>query len=60
MRWGAVPFSSERAARDFAAKNGGRVTGFAEIPKGYVLGTGTAEQGAAIETESHGEAQIHG
>ena len=56
----AVPFSSERAARDFAERNGGRVTGFEQIPKDYVLGTGASEYGAGIETESHGEAQTHG
>ncbi|WKL39542.1 hypothetical protein Q1M64_02915 (plasmid) [Sinorhizobium meliloti] len=31
-------FRANARRGDFAAKNGGRVTGFAEIPKGYVLG----------------------
>jgi copper chaperone NosL len=56
----AVPFSSEGAARDFAAKNGGRVTGFGGIPEDYVLGTGASEQGGDSEVESHGKEQTHG
>lgn len=34
-----VPFSTEQAAREFAAKNGGRVLRFADIPADYVLGS---------------------
>ncbi|MDK1491175.1 nitrous oxide reductase accessory protein NosL [Sinorhizobium sp. 7-81] len=56
----AVPFSSEADARDFAAKNGGRVTDFAEVPKEYVLGTGTAPQGADLQQESDGRGDTHG
>ncbi|WP_365830186.1 nitrous oxide reductase accessory protein NosL [Brevundimonas sp.] len=40
-----VPFSTEAAARDFAAKNGGRVVRFDEVPQDYVLGNGTDEKG---------------
>ena len=39
-----VPFSTESAAADFAAKNGGKVVRFADIPSDYVLG-GTAGPG---------------
>lgn len=39
-----VPFSSEDAARAFAAVHGGEVMRFAEIPADYVLGAGEAVQ----------------
>jgi len=42
-----VPFASEATARDFAAEHGGAVVGFADIPAGYVLGSGGDEQPAA-------------
>jgi len=34
-----VPFSTEQAAQQFAAKNGGTVLRFADIPADYVLGS---------------------
>lgn len=37
----AVPFSEKSAAEKFASENGGKVVAFAEIPKEYVLGSGT-------------------
>ena len=39
----AVPFSTQGAADQFAAKNGGRVVSFGEVPSEYILGTGDAE-----------------
>ncbi|MCA1403969.1 nitrous oxide reductase accessory protein NosL [Ensifer sp. IC3342] len=56
----AVPFLEESAARDFAAKNGGQVTGFTEIPRDYVLGTDAPDQDAASESDSQSRAQTHG
>ena len=47
----AVPFSSDGAAGDFAAKNGGQVMGFEEVPKEYVLGTGSEQQDANLQAE---------
>lgn len=35
-----VPFSDRAAAEAFAAENGGRVVGFADMPRDYVLGAG--------------------
>ncbi|WP_018237691.1 nitrous oxide reductase accessory protein NosL [Ensifer sp. BR816] len=55
----AVPFASQGTARDFAAKNGGRVMGFAEVPKDYVLGA-DGEQDSNLEVESHGKGWTHG
>jgi copper chaperone NosL len=36
----AVPFSDRSTAETFVRDNGGRVVGFAEVPKDYVLSTG--------------------
>ncbi|MBD9375292.1 nitrous oxide reductase accessory protein NosL [Rhizobium sp. ARZ01] len=45
----AVPFSKQDAAQAFAAKNGGRVVTFGELPEDYILGgdqgVENAEQG---------------
>jgi len=38
-----VPFSTQEAAAQFAAKNGGRVVTFNDVPRAYVLGTGDGE-----------------
>lgn len=38
----AVPFSDRGAAEKFAADNGGRIVGFAEVPRDYVLGSNEA------------------
>lgn len=40
----AVPFSTEAAAWDFAARHGGEIVGFADIPQDYVLGAGENEE----------------
>ncbi|HEX2727464.1 MAG TPA: nitrous oxide reductase accessory protein NosL, partial [Beijerinckiaceae bacterium] len=37
-----VPFADQAAAHKFAAENGGRVVGFSEVPREYVLGGGEA------------------
>lgn len=37
-----VPFSTREAADAFAGEHGGRVVGFDEVPRDYVLGTGEA------------------
>ncbi len=38
----AVPFSDPEAAKRFAAEYGGRVVGFDEMPRDYILSSGTA------------------
>ena len=43
----AVPFSDRSAAEHFAARHGGKVMAFAEIPRDYVLGPGEAAGPAA-------------
>jgi len=40
----AVPFGNRAAAEAFATSNGGRVVGFDQIPKAYVLGSDTTGQ----------------
>ncbi len=47
----AVPFSSDAAAKAFAANHGGRVVAFADVPKSYVLSEDTA--GAGEHRGSH-------
>jgi len=56
----AVPFSLKADAERFASENGGRLAGFAEVPKDYVLGTGnestssiSPEHGTAGQTHDH-------
>lgn len=44
-----VPFSDRDTAQEFAARNGGKVMTFAEIPKDYVLGTSGDMSGSAEE-----------
>lgn len=56
----AVPFSSEDAARAFATENGGRVMAFAEVPREYVLGAGTDQPGASLQTEDDRTGGTHG
>ncbi|KNY15154.1 MULTISPECIES: nitrous oxide reductase accessory protein NosL [unclassified Shinella] len=46
-----IPFSRERDARDFAGKHGGEVVVFPDIPSGYVLGDGQANDGADQQRE---------
>jgi copper chaperone NosL len=38
----AVPFSERVAAEKFVSENGGRIVGFAEVPRDYVLASGGA------------------
>lgn len=47
-----VPFSTEAAARDFAASHGGEVVEFADIPVDYVLGGGGEEEPAAPDSHT--------
>lgn len=55
----AVPFSDPEAARAFAARHGGQVVAFADIPRDYVLGGGDqaeippAPAGAAAPDHAH-------
>ena len=51
-----VPFSDRAAAERFAAEHGGRVVGFAEVPRDYVLGSVTDEKepaGAPAAAHAH-------
>lgn len=59
----AVPFSTEQAARIFMDKNGGRLVGFEDIPKDYILGTDAEppSDGSDLKTERiDGKAHHHG
>ncbi|WP_375160320.1 nitrous oxide reductase accessory protein NosL [Bradyrhizobium sp. RDT46] len=47
----AVPFSERAAAEKFAAENGGRIVGFDEVPRDYVLSSANAS-GAAVADQS--------
>jgi copper chaperone NosL len=54
----AVPFSERAAAETFATENGGRVVGFAEVPRDYILGSGDNQapgtaDGAATAAPGH-------
>ena len=61
----AVPFSVREAADQFAAKNGGRVVGFDEVPQDYVLSSGigdtdkTTTANAATNEDAHAEVHDH-
>ena len=46
----AVPFSDRNVAERFTAENGGRIVSFAEVPRDYVLGSGTGTTGARPES----------
>src|SRR5690606_25844395 len=46
-----VPFSAEQAAQDFAARHGGAVVRFADIPVDYVLGGG--EEATSATQDGH-------
>ena len=46
----AVPFSDRAAAEKFVAENGGKIVGFTEVPRDYVLGSN--EPGAATDDEA--------
>ena len=50
----AVPFSTAEAAQEFARQYGGRLAGFSEMPKDYVLGATAAETGSAGSHAGHG------
>jgi copper chaperone NosL len=43
----AVPFGDEAAAKAFAARHGGRVVAFGEVPKSYILPEAGPQAGAA-------------
>jgi copper chaperone NosL len=49
----AVPFSTEAAARDFAARHGGRLSRFSDMPESYVLDAGAEESTAPDEHHDH-------
>lgn len=51
-----VPFSSQSAAEKFVAGNGGRIVGFAEVPRDYVLGSGGDKTVAVPEAGTTGSA----
>jgi copper chaperone NosL len=46
----AVPFSDRGAAEKFAAKEGGRVVAFADVPRDYILGSGDEKTGATSDS----------
>lgn len=48
----AVPFSERAAAERFVAENGGRIVGFKDVPRDYVLSTGD-DKAAAGATASN-------
>ncbi|MGF9566768.1 nitrous oxide reductase accessory protein NosL [Neorhizobium sp. BT27B] len=54
----AVPFSVEQDAIAFAAKNGGRVVGFKDIPENYILGSQVPPSDAQAP-EAHGAGGHH-
>jgi copper chaperone NosL len=46
----AVPFSERAAAEKFVAENGGKIVGFMEVPRDYVLGSN--EPGTATDDKA--------
>jgi copper chaperone NosL len=50
----AVPFSERTAAEKFAGENGGRIVGFDEVPRDYVLTSANAS-GAALAADEAAE-----
>jgi copper chaperone NosL len=46
----AVPFSNRAAAEKFVAGNGGKIVGFTEVPRDYVLGSN--EAGASTDDKA--------
>lgn len=40
----AIPFSDATAAREFAAANGGRVVGFEDMPRNYILASASGDR----------------
>ena len=53
----AVPFSDRAAAEKFASANGGRIVGFDDVPRDYVLGasadtTASLPQASASTTQT--------
>ena len=49
-----IPFSTRPAAERFMADNGGSVVTFAQVPRDYVLGSGTQPDGSAHKLNSGG------
>lgn len=56
----AVPFSTEEAAQQFSAKNGGRVVAFSEVPQDYVLGSGGVDANPTDPIDAEGKVEGHG
>ncbi|WP_028136476.1 nitrous oxide reductase accessory protein NosL [Bradyrhizobium japonicum] len=50
----AVPFSERAAAEKFAGENGGRIVGFDEVPRDYVLASAHATGGAVADQTAEG------
>jgi copper chaperone NosL len=55
-----VPFSDKGAAEKFTAENGGRVVLFADMPRDYVLGSGTTPAGPVEQVPETGHDPSHG
>jgi len=58
----AVPFSEEAAAQAFARENGGRLVGFADMPRSYILPNGDAPTAEEHADHDHPEkgSEAHG
>jgi copper chaperone NosL len=50
----AVPFSDRDAAEQFRAQNGGRIVGFADVPRDYVLSSDAETTAAAPRDDAPG------
>lgn len=50
----AVPFSDRAAAETFAGANGGRIVGFGEVPRDYVLSSANVTGAAAADEANEG------
>ena len=50
----AVPFSDKAAAEKFAGENGGRIVGFNDVPRDYVLASATVPGTAAADEAAEG------
>ncbi|MGV8939623.1 MAG: nitrous oxide reductase accessory protein NosL [Allorhizobium sp.] len=56
----AVPFSSKADADAFAARNGGRVVGFADMPQDYILGSDVEPTADGTPVNQDARGQNHG
>lgn len=50
----AVPFSDRAAAEKFASENGGRIVGFNEVPRDYVLASANTTGAVAADETAEG------